>query len=191
MLTIVGSPSHIVPTEIQAPVLRDAMGQGDFELRRQWTRTLRKWDLQFDGNQERLDELSALLDYAQGDITMWFDGAGTLDLTQPVLLGIGNGQQIDFNLLHKNVFVASMVVYLNGAATNAWAPLGGDGIICDKIRMTSAPGNYAQLRAKYRRKAKVVFKTDQTVGIQRLFRNPDNPNLNIYRHIYSFQELPK
>lgn len=188
--TIIASPDHILPVSVQMPTLKDEVGGGSVDLRRRWTRGLRRWELMFRGTQEKLEQLSGFMDLTQGDTPFWFDGGGTIEVVEPILVGVGNGGQTDFALPHRYVFVSSAIIYLNGAATNAWSPIGGDGIEMDKIHFTSAPGNFAQIKARYRRKAKVTLDTESEYARNRIFRHQTNGAGTLYQARYVFQEVP-
>jgi len=189
MYTVIVSPTHILPVETKAPTQRDALGQGAYEMKRQWTRPLKRWELVVPGTRQKLDPIAGLLDLAQGDTIIKFDGAGTLEVVEPILIGVGNGTITDFALPHRNVFVASTVVFLNGGATNTWAPL-GDGVVMDKIRISPAPGNFAQIKAKYRRSANVFLETESENTSDRVFRNQSDSGQSLYRMRFFLQESP-
>ena len=189
MMTVVASPSHVLPMSVEMPTLKDSVGNGAMDVRRRWTRGLRRWELTFKNTQEKLEELSGFMDYAQGDTPFWFDGGETLEVSEPILIGVGNGTITDFALPHRYVFVSSAIIYLNGGATNAWTPI-GDGIVMDKLHFTSAPGNFSQIRAKYRRKAKVILNTDSEYARDRIFRNQNNPAGTLYESRYVLEEVP-
>lgn len=192
MYTVIASPVHVVPVSESMPTLRDQMGGGSVEVRRLATRTLKKWELTFPGTQELLDPLSGFFETIQGDTPFWFDGAGTIEVVEPILIGIGDGAMTTFRLPHRNVFVASTIVYLNGAAINTWSPQGGanDGVTMDNIIFSSAPGSFAQIRARYRRKAKVLLDTDSDMSRERSFRNQTNPAGSVYHARYFLTEVP-
>ena len=188
-LTIAASPSHILPVAVESPTLKESVGNGSLEVRRRWTRPLRRWDLTFKNTQQKLEELSGFMDYAQGDTPFWFDGGGTIEVVEPILIGVGNGAITDFALPHRYVFVSSAVIYLNGSATSNWWAL-GDGIVMDKIHFVSPPPNFAQIKAKYRRKAKVILDTESEYARNRIFRDQNNPGGTLYESRYVFEEVP-
>lgn len=190
MFTVVASPTHVIPVATQMPTLRDSVSGGAMDLRRRWTRPMKSWDLIFPGLQERLGPLMGLLDVAQGDQPCWFDGGGTLDITEPILIGEGNGTIIDFILPYRYMYVATMVVYLNGGATNTWQPLGGDAVTCQQIRFSSAPANYTQIKMKGRRKTKVIVDTEQGIVMDRAFRNQKDAAQSAYSLKMTLQEIP-
>src|ERR671923_1767084 len=146
MYVAIGDSAHILPVTIQMPTHRDPIGDGALSLRRRLTRALRRWEITIPDRQKNVDPVLGLLELAQGDTAIWFDGAGAIEVAEPQLIGIGNGAKTDFAFLHRNVFVASAVIYLNGAPTSAWAPLGGDGIIADNIRFNAAPALGVEVR---------------------------------------------
>lgn len=129
-----------------------------------------------------------LLDYIQGDTPLWFDGGGSLEVTEPILVGFGNNSITDFRLPHRYCFVSSLILYQNGAVVSAWTPIGSYEL-ADSIRFTSAPALNVQITAKYRRKAKVVLETETPPANERQFRNPDNPSQSIYHLKYFLQEI--
>jgi hypothetical protein len=188
--TITASPTHVIPVQSQTPTLRDSLSGGALDLRRRWTRPMKNWDLIFPGQQERLGPLMGLLDVAQGDEPCWFDGGATIEITEPILIGTGNGTITDFILPYRYMFVATMVVYLNGGATNTWQPVGGDAITCQQIRFSSAPPNFTQIKMKGRRKTKVVVDTEQGVVMDRAFRNQTDANNSLYSLKVTLQEIP-
>ena len=156
------------------------------------TRPLKKWELTFPGTQDKLEALSGFFEMVQGDTPFWFDGAGTIEVVEPILIAVGDGITAVFRLPHRNVFVASAIFYLNGAATNTWTPSGAanDGVTMDNVIFSSPPGNFAQIRARYRRKAKVILDTDTDMSRDRNFRNQTNPAGSVYRAKYVLVEVP-
>ena len=189
MMTVVCSPVHVLPMTVEMPTLKDSLGNGSLEVRRRWTRGLRRWELTFKNTQQTLEELSGFMDYVQGDHAFFFDGGGTIEVVEPILIGVGNGVITDFALPHRYVFVSSMVIYLNGSATQNFWPL-GDGIVADKIHFVTAPANFAHIKAKYRRKAKVILDTESEYARNRIFRNQNNPGGTLYESRYVFTEVP-
>ena len=188
MFTVFGSPTHVLPVSMRAPTTKTELGGGADERRRQWTRPLRRWELNVPGAQEKLDPIIGLLDYAQGDTPMWFDGAGFLDITEPIVVGFGNGNVKDFRLPHRHVFVSSLIVYQNGAIVSAWTAVGSS-VIADSISFTSAPAANVQITAKYRRKAKVVLETESDTVQNRVWRNRDDPAKSVAFLKYFLQEI--
>jgi hypothetical protein len=190
--TAIGSPLHSLPVSEYMPTLKDQVGGGTLEVRRTNTRTLKRWELVFPGMQDKLDPLSGFFEMIQGDTPFWFDGAGTLDLVEPILIAVGDGTTTVFRLPHRNVFVASAIIYLNGAATNNWTPSGAanDGVTMDNLIFSSPPGNYAQIRARYRRKAKVLVDTDSNVSRDRAFRDQRNAASSVYQSRVTLMEVP-
>lgn len=189
MFTLVGSPHHTLPVSPQMPTLRDDIGGGAAEFRRRWTRPMRRWELMFPGQQEKLDMISGFMDYMQGDTPFWFDGAGTIEVVEPVLVGIGDGAKTDFAFAHRHIFVASAVIYLNGGATNLWAPI-GNGVEMDSMRFSTAPPLNMQITAKYQRRAKVVLDTEGESSRERSFRSIGDQKKSVYRDKYFLQEVP-
>src|SRR5512144_1342740 len=112
---VFASPLHVLPQQIDMPVNRDDVGGGAVGLRRRFTRPLSSWQLEIPGKQELLDPILGLLENVQGDTPIWFDGAGFGEETSPILVGIGDNAHTDYLLAHRHVFVASLVVYINGA----------------------------------------------------------------------------
>lgn len=188
MFTIFSGPRHELPLIINAPTLKNDLGGGADERHRRWTRPLRRWELDMIGYEDRLDPIIGLLDYAQGDTPIWFDGAGAGDIVEPILLGIGNGNITDFRLPHRHVFVSSLIVYQNNAIVSSWTPIGSTEI-ADSIRFTSAPALNVQITAKYRRKFKVVLETEAALNHNRIMRNRDNPANSLYGLKYFLQEI--
>ena len=189
MFTVLASPSHVLPVSLQMPTLKDELGGGAQQLRRRQTRALGRWELLVPGVAQKLDPIIGLLEYIQGDTPIWFDGAGYGEITEPSLIGFGDGSTTDFPLPHRHVFVSSIVVYKNGEIDPSWLPLGA-GIVCDAIRFSPAPSANSQITGKYRRKIKAVLQTEQDVGQERSFRNIDDPLRTIQRLKYFLQEVP-
>src|SRR5262245_61364468 len=100
MHTLIASPSHVIPVHTQAPTLKDELGGGALSLRRRYTRVLKRWELMFPGFAQDMDLIAGFFDYAQGDNPFWFDGAGTLEVTEPIVFAVGDGVTQDFNLPH-------------------------------------------------------------------------------------------
>jgi hypothetical protein len=189
MMTLVCSPTHVIPVQSQNPTLKDAVGGGSYQYRRQYTRPLKRWELNFPGVGEDLDLIAGFFDYAQGDTPIWFDGGGTLEVTEPIIIGVADGVKQDWDLPHRHVFVSSTIIYINGGAYTAWSPVGGDGITMDKIHFTGVLGAYAQIKAKYRRKCRVVAADDErTRG--RLHRDQADNKKSIYMEKVVLQECP-
>jgi len=88
------------------------------------------------------------------------------------------------------VFVASAVIYVNGSAITSWSPVGGDGITMDKIHLSVVIGNYAQIKAKYRRKAKVVLDADGDRTRGRSFRSENDNRKSLYHERVFLVEVP-
>jgi len=173
---------------VKSVTLRDDVTDA-YEFRRRLTRPLGKWELIFPGTKEVLDSLSGMLATAQGDTRIKFDGAAMLEVTDPIIIAVGDGQTTDFMLPHRNVYVSSTVIYLNGIATNAWQPLGGDGVTMFQIRMTSAPGQFSQIKAKYKRYANTVWNTEEDLGMDRVMRRQNN-RLSIQQVRLMLTEVP-
>jgi hypothetical protein len=190
MYTLVCSPTHVIPVESQNPTLKDAVGGGSYQYRRQYTRPLKKWELNFPGVAEDLDLIAGFFDYAQGDNPIWFDGGGTLEVTEPILIGVADSVKQDWDLPHRHVFVASAIIYVNGSSSNDWSPVGGDGITMDKIHFGTAFGGYAQIKAKYRRKAKVMLDAEESRSRGRLHRDQSDNRKSIYVEKITLQECP-
>jgi hypothetical protein len=189
MFTIHASPSHVIPVETRAETLKDDVGGGAMSFRRRYTRPLRRWELTLPGDHAALDPIMGLFDYSQGDNPLWFDGAGTLEVSEPILIGVGNGVKTDWDLPHRYVYVSSTLIYVNGAAVTTWTPI-GDGVVMDKIHFTVTLGQYAQIKAKYRRKAKCVLDTEGGQSRARAFRNQDDNSRSFYQSRYFLQEVP-
>jgi hypothetical protein len=189
-LTIFCSPSHIMPEQRRAPVMADDLGGGAKQFRRKWPRPLSSWEFVVPGKQELLEPIIGLLDYAQADSPIWFDGAGFTEVLEPRIVGVGNGTDTDFPLPHRFVLVSSAVIYLSGAANNAWAPLGGDGIVMDQIRFTSAPAAESQITAIYRRKTKCVLVASENLfDRERQFRSSALQGANIHKLHFFLSEV--
>jgi len=170
--TIFASPLHVLPQSLDMPTIKDDLGGGASQYRRQYLRPLSSWELEMPGRKELLDPLMGLLQYAQGDTPIFFDGAGFAEETAPILFGIGIGSITDYRLPHRFVFIASLVIYINGAVYPNWTPLGGDGAsTCDAIRFDSGLGVNSMAAAKYRRKVKCVLRTEDKVTRGRVFRS--------------------
>jgi hypothetical protein len=60
----------------------------------------------------------------------------------------------------------------------------------DKIRLNTAPGMFAQIRAKYRRKAKCVVDTEGERVRERVWRAVDDPTSSAYMTRTFIQEVP-
>jgi len=136
-----------------------------------------------------LDPVLGLLEYAQGDTPIWFDGAGFGDITAPILIGIGDGSTTDFPLPHRYWLVSSMVVYVNKVAVGTWSNIGGDGITTDSIRFSTAPAFYDQITVKGRRKIKCVLMTSQKPERARVYRSITAPTDTIHRLKIILQEI--
>jgi len=189
MYTVIASPTHVLPHKVTAVTLKDDVHEA-YEFRRRLTRPLGKWELLFPGTKEVLDSLSGMLHAAQGDTLIKFDGAGMLEVTDPIIIGVGDGTTTDFMLPHRNVYVSSTVLYLNGSATNAWQPLGGDGVTMYQIRMTAAPGTWSQIKAKYKRYANTVWNTEEDLSLDRAFREQTTTRLSIHQLRLVLTECP-
>jgi len=131
-----------------------------------------------------------MLHTAQGDTKIRFDGGGMLEVTDPIIIGEGDGTTTDFMLPHRNVFVASAIIYLHGIAVNTWDPLGGDGISMFQIRFSTPPLNHEQIKAKYKRYANTVWDTEEDLSLDRAFREQTNPRLSIHQIRLVLTECP-
>lgn len=190
MMTLIASPTHVIPIQTQSPTLKDAVGGGSYLYRRQYTRPLKRWELNFPGLAEDIDLVEGFFDYAQGDTPIWFDGGGTLEVTEPILVGLGNNARQDWDLPHRYVLVASAVIYVNGSAITSWSPVGGDGITMDKIHLSVTIGNYAQIKAKYRRKCKVVLDSEGDRSRGRSFNSQADNRKSVYIEKIFLTEVP-
>ena len=152
--------------------MKDPVGNGTMMFRRMQKRPLSSWELVVPGRQELVAPLLGLLEYVQGDTPFWFDGAGFGEVVTPVLVGIGIANTTDYDLPHRYVFVSSLLVYVNGTPYQPWTPLGGDGITCDAIRFTTVINPNYPITAKYRRRVKVVLRTEDKTSMSRSFRSP-------------------
>jgi len=172
------------------PVMRDDLGGGAIGLRRRFIRPLSSWKLEIPGRQELQEPILGLLQYAQGDTPFWFDGAGFGEETTPILFGIGDGSKTDFNLPHRHVFIASLVIYNNGSVYSGWTPLSmsSDGATCDAIRYDSGLGIGYHATAKYRRRIKCIVKVEDKITRQRIFRSSINSE-NIHNLSISLEEF--
>ena len=113
-----------------------------------------------------------------------------LDRTAPILFALGNGTIRDYNLPHRYVLVASLVIYINGTVYPYWEPLGGDAkSTCDAIRFDSALGNINQATARYRRKIKCVLRVEDKVTRRRLHRNQTINAESIYSLTFTLDEV--
>lgn len=162
MYTAFVRPLHATTQESDMPARKDEIGARTFQFRRQVGRPLGIWEIEVPALQEELESFYALLESIQGDTPIWFDGAGFAEKSQPVLIGIGDGSRTDFGFLHRHVFAASVIIYVNGAVVSGWTALGGDGIVVPGVRLASAPSANAQVTACYRYKVKVVVETEQS-----------------------------
>jgi len=179
-LTVYASPTHVLP-QLDMPVLKDAKGAGAMAYRRKWPRGLSSWELAIPGRQDLLDPILGLLEFAQGDTPVWFDGAGFGEIVSPILLMIGDGTTTDILLPHRYWNVVETVIYINDAPTNVWAPLASaDGIWMDSIRLTGAPSLNTIVTGKSRRKIKCVLRVEDKVERQRQFRNSSTSTDSIY-----------
>ena len=184
------SPLHVLPQQIDMPAMKDGVGQGEINARRVLLRPLSSWQLEIPGRQELLDPILGLLQYAQGDTPIWFDGAGFGEETAPIIFGIGDGTQTDYRLPHRHVFIASLVIYVNGSAYPSWEPLGGDGTsTCDAIRFNAALGLEHQATAKYRRRIKCLVRAEDKVTRARQFRSGSFNADNIHRLQVTLDEV--
>jgi len=172
------------------PAMKDGLGMGEINARRQLLRPLSSWQLEIPGRQELIDPILGLLQYAQGDTPFWFDGAGFGEETEPILFGIGTATTTDYNLPHRHIFIASLVVYVNGSVNPNWTPLGGDAVsTCDSIRFDSALGVNNQATAKYRRRIKVLVRVEDKVTRRRVFRSQSFNADNIHSLSVSLDEV--
>lgn len=187
---VFASPLHILPQQIDMPAMKDGLGQGEINARRTLLRPLSSWQLEIPGKQELLDPILGLLQYVQGDDPIWFDGAGFGEETAPIIFAIGNATQTDYKLLHRHVFIASLVVYVNGSVYSNWTPLGGDGVsTCDAIRFGTALGVNNQATAKYRRRIKCLVRVEDKVTRSRQFRSGSFNADNIHRLTVTLDEV--
>ena len=188
--TIFASPLHVLPQEIDMPVMRDGDAVGtSIGFRRRYLRPLSAWQLEIPGKQELLEPVLGLLQYVQGDTPFWFDGAGFGEETEPILFGVGIGTIRDYNLPHRHVFVSSLVIYINGTVYSNWEPLGGDALsTCDSIRFDSGLGIGNQAMAKYRRRIKCLVRVEDKVSRRRVFRGDVNAN-NIHNLTVTLLEV--
>ena len=189
MFTVYASPTNVLPQDTDMPTLVDDLGGGARSFRRQFTRPLSRWKFDVPGIQAVLDQQEGFFKYTQGDTPFWFDGAGAEDVSEPVILGVGDGSTTDFKFNDCHVFVNSIVIYQNGGPHTGWDALGGDGITCQQVRFTAAPGVNVQVTAKYRRKFKVVLISDNALSKQRAHRNQSTPSGSIYRLSYELMEI--
>ena len=190
MFTVFASPLHVLPQQIDMPAMKDGVGQGEINARRMLLRPLSSWQLEIPGKQELLDPILGLLQYAQGDTPIWFDGAGFGEETSPIIFAIGDGTQTDYRLPHRHVFIASLVIYNNGSPYANWTPLGGDGVsTCDAIRYDSALGANYQGTAKYRRRIKCLVRVEDQVTRARQFRSGSFNADNIHRLTVTLDEV--
>lgn len=186
-MTIFASPLHILPQQVEAPRYIDQVGNGAEVVRRKWLRGKSSWQLEVPGKQELLDPIWGLLEYAQGDRIIWFDGAGFGEVTTPTMIGEGDGNTTDFMLPHRFVYFASLVVYTGGTLDANWVPIGGDGITCDAIRFGGGVAANHAVTAKYRRRIKCLLKVEDTMGRSRVFRSTD-PLANIHSLKFTLEE---
>jgi hypothetical protein len=175
------SPLHVLPQKLNMPMDRDPVGNSVEYVRRKKLRPQSSWELEVPGKQELLDPIWGLLEYAQGDRAIWFDGAGFGEVTEPILVGEGDGVVADFNLPHQYVFIASLIVYSGGSVITTWSPLGGDGVsTCSSIHFVSAPASNIPIMAKYRRKIKTLLNVEQDISRSRLLRSYSSPSDTIH-----------
>lgn len=188
-LTVFMSPLHVLPQTLDAPRYQDQIGNGVPVVRRKRIRGTSSWQLEIPGRQELLDPIWELLEYAQGDREIWFDGAGFGEVTSPAVIFIGDGSTADIMLPHKHVYVASFVAYLNDAMLDAayWAPLGGDGVTMDSIICGPLPVG-GQLKAKYRRKIKTLLRVEDQPKRSRIFRSASSATDNIHSLSLTLEE---
>jgi|SRR5689334_1473379 len=183
-------PLHVIPQEIDMPAMKDGLGQGEINARRQLIRSLSSWQLEMPGSQEKLESILGLLEYVQGDEAIWFDGAGFGEVADPILIWIGDGGTTDIRLPHRYVYVSTLVIYLNGTVFTDWIPLGGDGVVtCDSIRTGTAAASDYWITAKYRRKIKCLVKVEDKITRARQFRDPSFVANNIHRLTVSLDEV--
>jgi hypothetical protein len=182
------SPTHVLPEEVQMPTLKDPVGSGEVSLRRQYLRALRRWELTIPAQHDKLDPFQGFLEMVQGDVPFWFDGAGMLEVVEPIPIAVGDGITSEFALPHRHIFVSSAVFYLNGALFTAWSPV-GNGVVMDSFICDSAPAANAIITAKYRRKALVIQETEQVGQRQRVFRNQDNEGGSLFTARVWLQEI--
>lgn len=188
MYTVISDLLHVVPCGIEMPTLVDPVGSGHAHRRRQFTRSLRRWELQIAKAPRALDELVGFLEYAQGDTPLWFDGGGFGEIEEPALVFVGNGVDTDINLPHQNVIAASAVFYVNSGLFTDWVPL-GNGVLMNKIRTGTALPLGAQLTGKYRRQFKVVLETTERPSHESVIDDRDNRLNSFFRFHYFLQEV--
>ena len=172
------------------PVMKDPLGAGSLNFRRLQIRGLSSWQLEIPGKQELLDPILQLLEFAQGDTPIWFDGAGFAEVTSPSLIWIGDAAgTTDIVLPHRYVIIASLCVYHAGTLNPGWTPLGGDGVTtCDAIRM-SGIANEVPVTAMYRRKVKCVVRVEDKVTRRRVFRSQSYNSENIHSLVVTLDEV--
>lgn len=173
MFTAYADISHVIPCTLAMPTLKDDLGGGAQQFRRRQTRALRRFELNIADSPERLDQILGLIENCQGDTPFWFDGGPFGSISEPIIIGTGNGSATDFILPHRHVFVSSAIIYVDHGVFTAWTPLGGDGVTMDAIRFDAAVAADAQITGKWERKFKCVFDTDQGVTASSNFIDDD------------------
>ena len=172
--------------------MKDPVGNGTAMFRRLQKRPLSSWELVVPGRQELLAPIRGLLEHIQGDTPFWFDGAGFGEVVAPTLIGHGRGGSFtvnDFDLPHRFVFVSSLVVWINGGLFQPWTPLGGDGIVCDAIRISQQLSENYPILAKYRRRIKCVLRTEEKTEMARAYRSQTAVADSIHRLRYVIEEV--
>ena len=188
MFIVMAAPEHVLPRTLSMPTLKDPVGNGTMMFRRLQKRPLSSWELVVPGRQELLEPILGLLEAVQGDTPFWFDGAGFAEVTAPILVSIGIPNSTDYDLPHRHVYVSSLVIYINGSFYQPWIPLGGDGITCDAIRLTSSINTNYPITAKYRRRIKCVLRTEDKTQLSRGFRSQITAE-NIHRLKFTIEEV--
>jgi len=179
-----------MPQQIDMPVLKDAKGGGAMAARRKWPRGLSSWELAVPGTQELLDPILGLLEYAQGDTPIYFDGAGFGEMTSPILLFIGDGVTTDITLPHRFWSISATVIYTSGGVDTGWLPLANDMTWMDSIRMAVPPAVNAIITGKSRRKVKCLLRVEDKPERQRQFRSFSGGNLaNIHGLRFFLDEI--
>jgi hypothetical protein len=76
------------------------------------------------------------------------------------------------------VFVSSLIIYVGGGVYTNWAPLGGDGIVCDTVRFNSGFNPNFPITAKYRRRIKCVLRTEDKIKWRGLSLADNHENIH-------------
>ena len=166
MLTLTLTPISTFRAPLLAPAMQQGVGAGAVSLRRKWAKARHRFELEVDlASRQEAEQLAGLLRYLQGDTPVWYDGADFGDIQNPILVGYGTGDQVDFFLPHDNVHRASLVVY--GTIESGWTLVEETGL----LTFDDAPLAEAELTALYQCRYKVCVEavSDPLLNYERQF----------------------